>query len=188
MTRLVRGVGNVAGEVGQWRFPPGIAAGARDANGFPAAVLTLEQICSGGGMIERVRYLMREEESVLADVEEKDLHSRSIWEAARRGDAVGKRVIDDALYSLSEAVSSLAAVFNPSAVVFAGSVASMPGFLEKIDHYVRVNVYPGCLPDLKEIRLSILEPHTVGLIGAATVAWDGLKFPGGKPESEGAEC
>jgi glucokinase len=125
---------------------------------------------------------MQEEESVLVNLGEGDLHSRSIWEAAREGDAVGKRVIHDALYGLCEAVSSLAAVFNPSAVVLMGSVACMPGFLEEIERYVRAKAYPGCLMDLKEIRLSVLEPRTVGLIGAAMVAWDGLSRKGYKSE------
>jgi glucokinase len=174
--RLLRGAGNAAGEVGQWHFFPEPISGAGSAGAAPATDLTLEQICSGGGMIERALYLMQEEGSVLANLGEGDLHSRSIWEAAQGGDAVAKRIINDALHGLSEAVSSLAAVFNPSAVVLAGSVACTPGFLEEIERYVRVHAYPGCLPDLKEIRLSVLEPRTVGLIGAARAAWDGLEL------------
>ncbi|GHV24175.1 sugar kinase [Spirochaetia bacterium] len=173
--RLLRGAGNAAGEVGQWRCP---------GTGEKGRALTLEQVCSGGGMIERARRMMAQEKSSLAALAEGDLHSLSIYEAAQAGDALGKRIIDDALRGLCEALCALAAVFNPAAVVLAGSVACTPGFAGEIDRYVRANAYPGCLPDLKEIYLSALDAREVGLIGAAAAGWNGLPEGGEKKEGQ----
>jgi glucokinase len=163
--RLVRGAGNVAGEVGQWRFP---LEGNMNA-------LNLEEISSGGGMIARARDLLQKESSALAALPKEELHSLSIYQAAGNGDALGKRIISDALNALRETVSRLVTMLNPAAVVLAGSVVCAPGFPEEIRSYVLANSYPGSLLDLKEICLSELDPRAVGLIGAARVAWKGVK-------------
>lgn len=140
--RLIRGAGNVAGEIGQCLLSP------------DNADETLEQRASGGGMAARA--------------------------LAKEG--LGKEQIEqieeDAFSALSWVVSSIIAVFNPEAVVLAGGVACVPGLVERFRRYAADYAYPSSMKDLKEICLSPLDARTVGLIGAASVAWQGIEATG----------
>lgn len=163
-SNLVTGAGNVAGEVGQWCL-----------NFKTGTVETLEQLSSGGGMITRAKNEMAVYNSSLAHLPEQDLHSTTIFEAADNGDALAIKIVSDAVDALCMTVSSLITMFNPGAVVLAGSVACTPGLINKFMTHAKAHAYPSSMLDLQEICLSKLDVKTVGLIGASYVAWQGLK-------------
>jgi len=178
--RLVRGAGNMAGEVG--RTTIGLSAtswsGKHDK--------TLENCCSGGGMIDRTKADRAESKALMA-LQDSQLHSESIFRLAKEGDHVAKRIADDAISGICEASACFVSLFNPDALVFAGSVACHEGMLEAITEVVNARAFSSCLIDLKEICLSDLDAGTVGLIGAAQNAWQGLERRADKDSHRGYE-
>lgn len=143
--KILRGAGNVAGEIGQTTM------GLRDWQG------NLEQCCSGGGIYNR------SDKQRFAD-------TRAIFEAAQAGDPEASALVSQAAESLGEALAGLVSIFNPSAVVLAGSVACNPMVKEAVAHRIRTRAYRSALMDLKEVTVSQLLPGTVGLVGAAQAA------------------
>lgn len=143
--RILRGAGNVAGEIGQTTM------GLRDWQG------NLEQRCSGGGI------QARSDRQRFAD-------TKAIFDAAQAGDAEAAVLVAQAAESLGEALAGLVTIFNPSAVVLAGSVACNPLVKEAVEQRIRSRAYRSSLMDLKEVIVSELPAGTVGLIGAAQAA------------------
>lgn len=144
--RLLRGAGNVAGEIGRTTM------GLRDWNSG-----TLEEHCSGGGILARAG-------------KERYADTRAVFAAAEAGDAHARAIVDDAVASLSEAAACLVTLYNPSALVLAGSVALNARVRGTLEEYVRARAYRSSLMDLKEVIASDLSEGTVGLIGAAQAA------------------
>jgi len=166
--RLVRGAGNMAGEAGQ------CAIGLTATSWRDDPSRTLEHCSSGGGMIARAKEALKTTPSALSSLEAGELHAGSIFRLAREGDPLAKQIADDAINALCEASSSLVTILNPSALVLAGSVVCSEGVLEAITKYVHERAFSSNLIDLKEICLTALDARTVGLLGAAQRAWQGL--------------
>lgn len=140
--RLLRGAGNVAGEIGR------TSLGLQDwSQGM------LEDWCSGGGIYSRY-----------SGTEYRN--TRQIMEAAPQ-DPAAKKLIDEGIGALSEAAAALVTIFNPSAVVLAGSVGISPGVCQALRRNIEARTFRAALPDLKEVRPTRLPEGTVGLIGAA---------------------
>ena len=158
---LVRGSGNVAGEVGQIKTGHGTS--------------TLEEISSGGGQALRAKREAKKYSSSLAHYADELINPGAIFEEAKNGDKLANMIYEDAASAICQTMANLVSIFNPAAVIFAGSVIKTPGLLERISDYIHKNAYFSSLKDLKEICLTKLDVDIVGLIGAASVAWMGLE-------------
>lgn len=143
---LLRGAGNVAGEIGRTTL------GLRDwSRGM------LEDWCSGGGL-----------QSCCSDT---PWHTtRELFAAAEAGEAAAQTLVSSAVEALAEATACLVSIFNPSAVVLAGSVACHPTVRSVLERTIRERAFHSSLRDLRQIMLSELPQGQVGVIGAAQSA------------------
>jgi predicted NBD/HSP70 family sugar kinase len=119
---LHRGSTGAAGEIGylplveQWlqaRPPHGWGALEYSAGGLAYARLAKEVLASREATILR--------EFAGDDAEAPD--AKAVFEAARRGDAAARRIVDELLDLLARAVASVVVVLDPSLVVIAGGIA-----------------------------------------------------------------
>lgn len=144
--RLLRGAGNVAGEIGRTTL------GLRDwGRGM------LEDWCSGGGLQSRC-----------ADTPWRT--TRELFAAAENGNTTALALVNSAVEALAEATACLVSIFDPSAIVLAGSVACNPYVRGILERTVRDRAFHSSLRDLKQIMLSELPQGQVGVIGAAQSA------------------
>ena len=163
---LIRGAGNVAGEVGH--TVAGVCSRACKCGRSGC----LECFCSGGGMIERVHELLPEyPESTLAVLPGRDLHSASIFGQAQKGDALAGRIVQDAIDGICEGCCNLVSLLNPQWIVAAGGVFRGNSLVNKIEAYIRQHAFSSSLADFLGVRPSGLDPAHVGLLGAGAVGW-----------------
>ena len=140
--RIIRGAGNVAGEIGR------TSLGLTDwSEGM------LEDICSGGGILRRAA----------------DSRFRSTKEIVEKmdQDAAASRVVGEAVSALGEACAALVTIFNPSAVILAGSIGTLPFLPGYLENCIRQRAFAPAAACLKEVRPTSLEGGAAGLIGAA---------------------
>lgn len=168
--QLVRGRANYAGELGHMVVEPDgelCSCGRRGC---------LEPIASGGGLIAQVqRRLADYPESLLHPaVRAGALTSKAIFEAADAGDALASAVAERALRGLNVALVNLVNLLNPEVIVLGGGVFSDRWLLPRLRTYIAYNALPAAYRACRGVVLSELEVDQVGLLGAATLAWERL--------------
>jgi glucokinase len=165
--RLVRGAANYAGELGHM-----FVDGAGEAC-VCGQIGCLEPLASGGGMLERVRaYLPRYAGSCLGALEETNrLSATAIFEAADGGDALAALVAGEAIAALGTALVNVINLLNPEYVVLGGGIFSTGRARERLQDYVQARALAIAYRSLKGIIPSSLEVGRVGLLGAASLAW-----------------
>jgi glucokinase len=151
--QLVRGRHNSAGEIGylltsrrQLRESEGEAPFESVASG-PAIAARARELAQNGGGTPR-----------LAD---HDVTAADVFEAAREGDAVAKRVIDELVDYVAMAVVDVTAVLDPERIIFDGSIGrALEPHVESI-----VERAQACIPHVPELHFSRLGPNAT-VIGA----------------------
>jgi len=83
-------------------------------------------------------------------------------------DAVAAAAIRDAATATAKVIAGVLAVVNPSVLVIGGSVASLPGFMEKVESVVRATAPRWATLDL--VVEAAATDHLLGAIGAAAAA------------------
>lgn len=157
---LLTGADNYAGEVGYF---------VMNHAGDPER---LEPMASGGGLIEAVRKALPEyPDSCLNHGE---VHSQTIFEAARDGDPLGVLLMDRAVSALGTAMANMASAYNPDAIILGGGVVKDEEFLARVQGRMRSLCLPETLLGLKEFAVSSLNPERVGMLGAAALAMEVL--------------
>lgn len=152
---LIRGADNYAGEVGYM---------AMDTRDMP---LRLEPLASGGGLIAAAREMLPQfPHSALRDCE---LHSQSIFAAARQGDELAKFLAERAVGALGAALANLAAVFNPDTIVLGGGVVKEEWFCRQVEGRLHQVAIEETLKALKFFGVSALDPSRVGMLGAGAL-------------------
>jgi glucokinase len=119
--KLYHGSSDVAGEIGHMTID---STGRRCKCGNYGC---LEAYASGPAIAERAREALRGDESEsillgLVDGDLKRLTAQTVYEAAKRGDAVAREVVRETARFLGAGVSNLLNIFNPDVVVLAGGV------------------------------------------------------------------
>lgn len=113
--RLLRGVDNLAGEVGHMKLDPegpSCSCGGRGC---------LEVYAGGRHVARRVEEALESgHESSLARAGE--VHVRAVEEAARRGDPLAVKIWDQVVWSLGLGIANLVTIFNPAKVILGGGV------------------------------------------------------------------
>ncbi|WP_248926925.1 ROK family protein [Paenibacillus hamazuiensis] len=169
--QLVRGAGNYAGEIGHMSVDPSGAPCKCGSRGC------LENIASGGGMISRVRELLPQfPDSSLHGLERSGgLNSSAVFAAYRQGDALAAKVSEDAVAALETALVSLVNLTNPQAVILGGGVFRDEWLAGRLREHVAAHSMPAARKSLASFQLSQLTASDVGLLGAASLAWEGIK-------------
>lgn len=167
--RLVRGVGNHAGEFGHTYT--GIAPDVPCLCGRRGC---LEPVASGGGLIERTRELLPAYagSSLAAADAAGALNAHTIFVQADAGDPLAARLADDMVNALGIALTNLINLLDPQVIVVGGGVWADGWLLPRVQQIVQSTALWGALSDLQGIVPSSLNPDHVGLLGAATLAWD----------------
>lgn len=141
--RLYRGANGNAGEVGHTRVVehggPLCGCGKRGC---------LEALCSGPAIARRVRQAVQaapsESHALLAQVGSPDeLTAEHLFVAARQGDPLALRLVDETAYYLGIALANIIQTLNPEVIVL-GTIAVQQGdfFLDRVRQVVRNEIWP----------------------------------------------
>lgn len=165
--RLVRGRRNFAGEIGLCLLPP---------NPVQPVWHNLESVVSGGGLDGEVRRRAKwHPGSVLYEKAwgKEPIHSYTIFEACRAGDALAAEVVDSAATRIAAMLINLEFILDAGLYVFGGGVMSDGDwFLRKMES--RILAISGETPEPweAEMALSDLGSDTAGLLGAASLVFE----------------
>jgi len=166
--RLIRGSGNIAGEIGHMSVNMDMdimcKCGRRGC---------VEEFASGGGMLRYARSLFEKyPDSVLVKLDKEDkLSSSSIFDSARKDDPLAGYIADLVFRTYVAMFQDVINLMDPAIIVVGGGVFRDELLLPEI-----IKALQGWQPmgnqNLTEIiKLSSLDPQKVGLLGASmTVA------------------
>jgi glucokinase len=168
--KLFRGAHGVAPELGHLRLVPGGRPCSCGKHGC------WERYCSGTALSATAVDLLAEHpgmSTALGRYASGDAHTltgRQVAAAAREGDPLAQRAMDDLARWLGEGLALVADVYDPALVVIGGGVSeSAPLFLDAArEHYARVLTGAGYRP-LARIRTAQLGDDA-GVVGAALLA------------------
>lgn len=162
--RLINGVIGAAMEVGHMSLDPNGRACNCGNHGC------VEMYCSGKGLLAGANaYLPEYPNSVLANTE---FHTREIIDAARAGDPLAARVLNDAANALGVTMAWCVMVLNPALVVTGGGLAAAADDLlfEQAQAVMRARLLPE-LAQRTQVARSQVESSA---LGAAALVWHGL--------------
>jgi glucokinase len=161
--KLYHGASDVAGEIGHTTID---STGRRCKCGNYGC---LEAYASGPSIAERAREALGGGEvSILATVVAgriEDITAQTVYDAAKRGDAVAREVVRDTARFLGAGVANLLNIFNPDVVVIAGGVTQAGDYLfEPLRAEVKRRAFRPAV-EACEILAGTL-PGTAGMVGA----------------------
>jgi glucokinase len=162
--RLINGALGFAMEVGHMSVDP---AGRACNCGNHGCV---EMYCSGKGLVAGAREHLREyPRTALVHAE---LNTRAILEAARLGDGLALRVIDEAAEALGTTMAWCMMVLNPALIVIGGGlgIAAYDLLSERAQAAMRARL----MPDLAHLVHIARSPLESSALGAAALVWHEL--------------
>lgn len=173
--RLHTGATGSAGEIGHFVVLPGGPACECGKRGCAQA------LASGTALARRARELLSasDEATVLRELPAAP-SGRDVGTAARRGDALARRVIDEAAGRLGIAIANAAHLLDPARIVMGGGVAEMGElFLAPLRESYRAHIFG---PPRETPIVPAALGYDAGVIGAAAVAMTGQ---GARAEPQG---
>lgn len=167
--QLVRGAGNQAGEFGH--TVTGVATDVLCPCGRHGC---LEPIASGGGLLHRVGSLAGSypQSPLVSASSAGTLTAHDIFEQADAGDPLAVRLTDDAIAALTIALANLINLLSPQLIVCGGGVWTDGWLLPRVEAAVGRLPIRNTRANFQGFVPSTLDPAHVGLLGAATLAWD----------------
>lgn len=132
----------------------------------------LEAYCSATGMARTANEILSKinEPSLLREI--KDITSRDVFEAARRGDKVAIEIFERTGTMLGEALADFIAFSSPEAIIlFGGLTRAGDILLEPVRRAVDRNVLHTFKGKTK-ILLSHLNDSDAAILGASALAWE----------------
>jgi glucokinase len=106
------------------------------------------------------------------------LTASQVFQTAESGDRLAIRITGKAVQALSTALTNLVNLLNPEVIVYGGGVLSNGWLMEKVSGLVCANALVTARRALKGIWPSHLDLERVGLLGAASLAWNYLEKRG----------
>lgn len=163
--RLLRGAHELSGCAG-W-----MVVSEEENNEF-TKLGCLESVGAGPGIVRAVeRALLRNLPTVLSKVPRETMTAQDVAEAARRGDALAKKLFERTGKFLGFAVSNLISLFDPEVVVLGGGMAGAADlYFEILKQTALQRCQPLAARHVK-IRVSRLG-NDANLLGAARLALD----------------
>ena len=132
----------------------------------------LETYCSATGVARTAREWLEatDEPSLLREVEE--ISSKSVYDAAKAGDALAKRIFEYTGKILGRAFADFVAFSAPEAIVLFGGLARAKEYLyEPMLNAMNDNVLPIWKGKVKLI-FSQLKESDAAILGASALAWE----------------
>lgn len=166
--RVCRGSGDIAGAVGWFAL-------TREFRAEYAQRGCFESEASGAAVGERAREVLGARPSgLIPELVEHDLDrvtAETVVEAARRGDAVAKEVLDHAATYLARGVANIVSILNPEVVILGGGLMQAGDLLLELIKKEFTRWAQPLAAQQVRIELSSLG-EDAGLYGAGRLAWD----------------
>ncbi|HHW79794.1 MAG TPA: ROK family protein [Acholeplasmataceae bacterium] len=126
--KILEGYNGTAGEFGHMQvFEPNNTMCGCGKSGC------LEQVTGTKGMLELAKHFSKYKKSL---VEKDELTIKDIYDFAKMGDDVAKRVVDNAMEALATSASILAVTINPDVFIIGGGVSNAGNFLiDRLKHF-----------------------------------------------------
>ena len=163
---LLSGARGFAGELGHVSFP--FAKGRMCGCGREGC---LETVASARGVVDTARRLMSDSarESSLRSLDDAELTSKSIYDAAMAGDELSQEVFAFTGECLGKAAAEFAAFTDPEAIILFGGVAKAGDLLigPMRDAFMKSSLH--LYRDRVRFLISALEGANAALIGAASL-------------------
>lgn len=129
----------------------------------------LETVASATGMVNLAGFHYEKDfrDSVLAtEIKAKTVTSKSIVEAALKGDKLGEFVVEEAARYLAIAMSNISVITNPEYFIFGGGVSEAGNYLtDKIGKYYTSFTFPPAAGDMEIVMAEL--GNDAGMYGAA---------------------
>ena len=170
--RVLSGCSNTAAELGHMTV---------DLNGPPCTCGNqgcLEALAGGWALARQAREATATEAGALllqmADGRPEALTAKLVADAAKAGDPLAERLIDEAARALTAGAVSLVHAFNPCRLILGGGVMEgLPHLVGVIDRGVRLKALPASTEPLQVLPAKL--GGDAGVIGAATLAIETFK-------------
>lgn len=134
----------------------------------------LEAYCSATGVARTAREFLevRQEPSMLRNIDIEDITSKDVFDAAMAGDKLAKEIFDYTGKILGEAFADMVAFSSPQAIILFGGLAKSGDLLLRpIKESFEKNVMP-IFRGKTEIILSQLKESDAAVLGASALGWE----------------
>ncbi len=134
----------------------------------------LEAYCSATGVARTAREFLevRQEPSVLRNIEIEDITSKDVYDAAMAGDKIAKEIFEYTGKILGEAFADMVAFSSPQAIILFGGLAKSGDLLLKpLKEAFEKNVMP-IFRGKTQIILSELKESDAAVLGASALGWE----------------
>lgn len=164
--KLVYGHDGLAGELGHVRVERN---GRQCGCGRKGC---LETYCSSTGMVRTAKeFLKKEEDSSLREINESELTSKDVYDAAVKGDKMAKEIFDYTGRMLGEALADFTAYSSPEAfILFGGLMRSGDLLLEPIKKAFDESLL-FIYKEKPKILVSTLNEDDGAVLGASALGW-----------------
>ncbi|MDE6560326.1 MAG: ROK family protein [Muribaculaceae bacterium] len=134
----------------------------------------LEAYCSATGVARTAREFLeiRQEPSVLRNIDIEDITSKDVYDAAMAGDKIAKDIFEYTGKILGEAFADMVAFSSPQAIILFGGLAKSGDLLLKpLKEAFEKNVMP-IFRGKTQILLSELKESDAAVLGASALGWE----------------
>ncbi|MDE6056673.1 MAG: ROK family protein, partial [Muribaculaceae bacterium] len=134
----------------------------------------LEAYCSATGVARTAREFLeiRQEPSVLRNIDIEDITSKDVYDAAMAGDKIAKDIFEYTGKILGEAFADMVAFSSPQAIILFGGLAKSGDLLLKpLKEAFDKNVMP-IFRGKTQIILSELKESDAAVLGASALGWE----------------
>ncbi len=134
----------------------------------------LEAYCSATGVARTAREFLevRNEPSVLRNIDIEDITSKDVYDAAMAGDKIAKEIFEYTGKILGEAFADMVAFSSPQAIILFGGLAKSGDLLLKpLKEAFEKNVMP-IFRGKTQIILSELKESDAAVLGASALGWE----------------
>ncbi|MGH0051829.1 MAG: ROK family protein [Sphaerochaetaceae bacterium] len=158
--RLIRGSANYAGELAYLKLS------------YQGEIESLESVVSGLGIRD---FLIKHRFAFSQDPALQQYSAAVLFRLAEQGDPLASQQIEKIQTMLFLAIHNLVNVLNPEAVIFGGSLAKESKLLDSVERQLRRELLPIPSSSLHFVGRSELGVSTVGILGAAQLAFNEIK-------------
>ena len=134
----------------------------------------LEAYCSATGVARTAREFLeiRQEPSVLRNIDIEDITSKDVYDAAMAGDKIAKDIFEYTGKILGEAFADMVAFSSPQAIILFGGLAKSGDLLLKpLKEAFEKNVMP-IFRGKTQILISELKESDAAVLGASALGWE----------------
>lgn len=134
----------------------------------------LEAYCSATGVARTAREFLeiRQEPSILRNIDIEDITSKDVYDAAMAGDKIAKDIFEYTGKILGEAFADMVAFSSPQAIILFGGLAKSGDLLLKpLKESFEKNVMP-IFRGKTQILISELKESDAAVLGASALGWE----------------